>query len=248
MRKRFFVAMAGMLSIGLIAVAPLKAATNKPAKQVNTYILLDRTGSMEPLWAEALSSVNAFAENVGKADPKDPTDRLEARVTLAVFDAQGSIDFNVLRDKVRPQDWRKVTSEEANPRGTTPLYDAIGQMMSVVNTDNPERAVIVIMSDGEENASREIDRDRAKALLDGARKRGYEVVFLGADFANFSDAGGVGITPTRSMAIEKENLNGSMQSLAKKSRNYGNTNAEVTFDEKDRQEAGEEKVKAKNNQ
>ncbi|WKL58166.1 vWA domain-containing protein [Asticcacaulis sp. ZE23SCel15] len=251
MRKLLLAAMA--LTVSISVASNVQADIRQKPADLNTYILLDRTGSMSSMWAEALSSVNAYAENVGRSDPSKPFDRhLNTRVTLAVFDAQDGLQFNVLRDKVAPLNWQDVTNAEASPRGMTPLYDAIGQIIATASKDNPKKAVIVIMTDGQENASREMTQKSAKAALDAAKKRGWEVVFLGADFSNFSDADGVGIERTKSMAVDKSALGETMQRLAKKSRDYGvaapAAPAPVTFDAEDRAAAKEEAVKQKQGQ
>ena len=130
---------------------------------MKSYILLDRTGSMSSIWGEALSSVNAYASAVGKAEDGE-TDDLETTVTLAVFDAQEGLQFDVLRDDVKAADWQSVSNDEVAPRGMTPLFDAIGRIVATAEADNPEKAVIVIMTDGLENSSREITKEGAKSL------------------------------------------------------------------------------------
>lgn len=221
------------------------AATTQPsaAGAVKSYILLDRTGSMQGIWEEALSSVNAYAETFGKREAGDA--ELDTRVTLAVFDAEDGLQFDVLRKDVKTADWRKVTNDEASPRGMTPLFDAIGKIVATAEADAPEKAVIVIMTDGEENSSRELKKADAKAALDRAEKRGWQVVFLGADFAKFSDADAVGVARSKQMAVSPAQLNETMQRLGKKSRAYGQSLApkDVEFDADDRAAADEEGVK-----
>ncbi|MEO1966385.1 vWA domain-containing protein [Hyphomonas sp.] len=212
--------------------------THAPAK-IHSYILLDRTGSMSSIWDEALSSVNAYAANIaGQAGDVAP------KITLAVFDAQDGLQFDVLRRAVPPDGWQKVTDKEASPRGMTPLFDAIARLISMAEGDNPDKAVIVIMTDGAENASREVTKEGVKAALDRAEKRGWEIVFLGAEFANFSDADAVGISPRKSMAMGRGRMSESMTRLARKSQIYyaSEASAPVEFDETDREEAGEADV------
>ena len=98
-------------------------ATLTGGNEVHSYILLDRTGSMSSIWDEALTSVNAYAAAVGEAEEGE-TDDLETSVTLAVFDAQDGLQYDVLRKDVEPSAWTKVTSDEVSPRGMTPLFDA----------------------------------------------------------------------------------------------------------------------------
>jgi hypothetical protein len=257
MRKLFAALVALSVPVALLA-SPVLAETSlrAPQNSVSTYILLDRTGSMSDRWAEALSSVNAYAVALGEDEaPRPdlqvvvPKPTLKTSVTLAVFDAQDGLQFDVLRRGVDPHGWKPVTSQEASPRGMTPLFDAMGQMMALAEKDNPKKAVIVIMTDGAENASREMTKLKVKASLDRARERGWEVVFLGADFSNFADASGVGVTASKSIAVDKSALSGTMQRLAKKSRDYGQSAAPapVTFDAEDRKVAKEDQVKQKQN-
>ena len=217
-----------------IAKTPLKPA-------VHSYILLDRTGSMEPIWTEALASVNAYADGLAALDGGP---RIDADITLAAFDAQDGFQFDVLRDDVDAENWNKITTKELSPRGMTPLYDAIGRIVSLAEKDKPGKAVIVIMTDGEENASTEMDKKAAKAALDRVRAKGWEVVFLGTEFSNFDDAEGVGQTASRNMAVSKDQLSDSMNRLAQKSKSYASGAApSVEWNAEDRAAAKEEEVK-----
>lgn len=234
------------LLAGVALAAPLAPDTEETP--MHSYILLDRTGSMSTIWEEALSSVNAYANSVAEEEEGGP-DTLETRVTLAVFDAQDGLQFDVLRKGVDADAWREVTNDEAAPRGMTPLFDAIGRLVAIAEADAPDKAVIVIMTDGHENASREMTREGAKAALDRAAAKGWEVVFLGADFARFDDAEAVGVAAAKSMAISPERMQESMYRLGKKGRAYAKgEEAEVVFDEDDRAAAGEEDVKQREGQ
>lgn len=232
----------------LAATASAKVLPAKPPKAdtVQSYILLDRTGSMSDIWDEALSSVNAYADSFAADAPgaEIAGADIDTAVTVAVFDYQDGMQFDVLRDKVDPSAWSAITNDEANPRGMTPLFDAIGKMITRAEADNPEKAVIVIMTDGLENSSREFTRDGAKAALDRAEARGWEVIFLGAEFASFNDAEAVGMSSSKTMAVGQGRMQGSMDSLAQKARAYGKgASAEIEFNAEDRAAADEEGVK-----
>jgi len=101
------------------------------------------------------------------------------KVTLALFDHHDGLKFDLLRRGVRAGGWTRVTEAEASPRGMTPPFDSIARIVSLAESDAPERGVIVIMTDGAENASREVTKQGARAALDRARARGWEVVFPG---------------------------------------------------------------------
>jgi hypothetical protein len=239
-------ALALILALGLTVPSVSTAAAKAPrSPAIHSYILLDRSGSMEPIWSEALSSVNAYADGLATLDGGP---RVDADITLAVFDAQDGFQFDVLRDDVDAERWKRVTSDEVNPRGMTPLYDAIGRIVSLAEKDRPEKAVIVIMTDGEENSSEEMTKVTAKAALDRVRKKGWEVVFLGAEFSNFDDAEGVGQSTSRNMAVGKDQLSDSMRRLSQKSKDYASGAAPtVEWNAEDRAAAKEEEVKQRNN-
>src|SRR5262245_24746252 len=148
---------------------------------MNVYMLLDRTGSMQTIWAETLSSVNAYVQTLA-------ADHLDARVTLAMFDSHNGTQFDVIRDAVPVRNWVPVTDQEASPRGYTPLYDAIGRLMGLAAADRSDKAAVIVITDGQENASVEVTREGAKAMFDTARGRGWDVVFLGANFDAFAQA------------------------------------------------------------
>jgi hypothetical protein len=214
-----------------------------PAGPSHSYVLLDRTGSMGGIWDEALGSVNAYVEALAKPETGAQPDAGE-KVTIAVFDHHGGLQFDVIRKGVLLTDWKKVTNDDATPRGMTPLFDALARTVALAEADNPARAVIVVMTDGAENASKEVTKDGAKAALDRARARGWEVVFLGADFAKFSDADAVGVAGSKSMAMAPGMFEGSMRKLAAKNRAYyAAESSSVDFNEEDRAESGENDVK-----
>ncbi|PKP82022.1 MAG: VWA domain-containing protein [Alphaproteobacteria bacterium HGW-Alphaproteobacteria-18] len=232
----------------LAATASAKVVPIKPPKPdtVQSYILLDRTGSMSNIWDEALSSVNAYAGSFAADAPgaEIAGADIKTAVTVAVFDYQDGMQFDVLRDKVDPKVWKTITNDEASPRGMTPLFDAIGKIITRAEADNPEKAVIVIMTDGLENASKEFTREGAKAALDRAQARGWEVIFLGAEFARFNDADAVGMASSKTMAIGQGRMEGSMDALAQKARAYGKgAAAEIEFNAADRAAADEAGVK-----
>lgn len=210
---------------------------------MHAYILLDRSGSMQSLWTEALSSVNAYAKELANKKDGGTADSL---VTLAVFDEQAGLQFDILRRKQHVLHWDKVTDADASPRGMTPLLDAIIRIIAVADADNPQKAVIVVMTDGMENASKEVTRDGVKAALDRVKAKGWEVIFLGANFDNIADASSVGVAAGKQMAMSAGTMNASMERLAMKSRAYGAAPpgaAPIEFDKADREVAQESKFK-----
>jgi hypothetical protein len=216
---------------------------------MQAYILLDRSGSMQSLWVEALSSVNAYAKELAntKDDPTPNKSSGDSHITLAVFDDQAGLQFDVLRRKQPALHWEAVTDADASPRGMTPLLDALIRIIALADADKPDKAVIVVMTDGQENASKEVTRDGVKSALERVKAKGWEVVFLGANFDNIADASSVGVGGSKQMAMSPGTMNESMARLAKKSRAYAAASAPIEFDKADREVAQEAKIKGNKN-
>lgn len=195
---------------------------------LNAYVLLDRSGSMSTRWSEALGSVNAYVEGLAK---------VPAKVTLATFDDVAGIQFDVIRDAVPVADWKNVTADEASPRGGTPLFDAIGRVVALADKANAEKTIVVVMTDGGENMSREITKTGVKAAVERCQARKWEVVFLGADFDAFGEAANVGVGAGKVLRMSAGNYRSATANLAAKSMGYFTGAEAVSFDEKDRAEA-----------
>ena len=194
---------------------------------LNAFVLLDRSGSMNSRWDEALGAVNAYVRELGDA----------AAVTLATFDAVDGLKFDVIRDHVPAVDWKDVTSADASPRGQTPLLDAVARIVALAETADGARTVIVVMTDGHENASREVTKEQARAAVQRCKAKHWQVVFLGADFDAFGEAGEVGVTSAQTLRTNSGRYEVSMKSVARHSRRYRDAGESIVFSDEDRKEA-----------
>jgi hypothetical protein len=198
---------------------------------MNFYILLDRTGSMASIWAETLSSINAYVEKLA-------SDKVDAKITLAMFDSHNGTQFDIIRRSTHVKDWPPVTERDALPRGYTPLYDAIGRLMGLAGADAAETAGIIIVTDGLENASREVTREGAKAMLDRARGKGWDIVFLGANFDAFGQAASLGQAAAQTLNIAPGAMAAAMAGpMAARAKAYSVGAAPGAFSEDDRRTA-----------
>ena len=104
---------------------------------------------------------------------------VEQRVTLLTF---SSNKLNYVFDNTPAS---QITSTEVpyHPNGCTPLYDAIGNSISKVYAAcaEDEVAIVTIITDGEENASREFQLSDVKRLIEKQRKAGWTVALIGTD-------------------------------------------------------------------
>lgn len=189
------------------------------------YILLDRSQSMVSQWKEALGSVNGYVENLPN----------KTRVVLSVFD---TVSYDMIRNTTA-KEWRNVTEEDAKPRGGTPLFDSAARMMWRIMDDNPEKAIFVVMTDGEENNSRHFKQADVKSMVSQLENRKYEVIFLGANFDKVGDvAQGFGLAADKFTNITTRNLGQYMTgTVAQASVNYLNTGEAMSFSADDKKKA-----------
>ena len=173
---------------------------------MNVYFLLDRSGSMSSLWSEAIGSINAYVNKLES----------DTKVVLAAFDNQS---YDILRDS-KVKDWNIVEQTELAPRGMTPLYDSCGKLMSRALEDNAEKTVLVVMTDGYENCSKEYSNIAIKAKIKTFEEKGWEVIFLGANFDVRKQASDLNVASWKTAEFKPGNFVASMDTLATSTRAY----------------------------
>lgn len=152
-------------------------------------LLIDRSGSMGSIQAEAQGAVNAFI-----ADQKE----VEGTATLFLADFDGTEPLAVHFDG----DLAFAEDYTLSPRGMTPLNDAIGlgikatgeALDALKEDEKPSNVVFVIVTDGGENASQEYTNTSARNLIKHHEdKYDWSFVFLAsgmeAQSASYNYAG-----------------------------------------------------------
>lgn len=188
---------------------------------MNVYLLLDRSGSMQTNWVEVLGSVNSY---VKKLDADD-------RVHVAVFDDQ----YDIVRE-CPVEHWADITNEDAQPRGMTALYDSCGKIMKQAEEDGVEKTVLVIMTDGYENASREYSQQSIKSKVeDWEKNKNWEVVFLGANFDSVATvSSSLGGMNSKTANFTAGNYMRGFDTLATSTKNYKVSGQAINFTEEDK--------------
>lgn len=167
-----------------------------PVSPTHIYVLLDRSGSMQAIADDVIGGFNSYLE-AQQAEGDD------AVITLVQFDDQDP--FEVLVDAVPLREVLPLEAERYQPRGMTPLLDACGAVIGhagrraqlLAAAGAPEEAVVVvILTDGHENASREFSRTAWLELKRAREAQGWTFVYLGAGPDAFAEAGGMGFAET----------------------------------------------------
>ena len=159
------------------------AAQAEPTDKTNKVlvsVVLDRSGSMNSCRDKTIEGYNEYL-NALRMD-KDS----EYSVTLIQFDLDvAAPDLTVCYVDKPLADVPNLTMATYEPRGSTPLYDAIGECIRRIEAKN--RAVInLIITDGQENASQEFNNESIKAFVKQKESEGQTFVFLGANIDAFA--------------------------------------------------------------
>lgn len=141
-------------------------------------IVLDRSGSMESCKESTVAGFNEFIQTQREIPG-------EATVKLVQFDDQ----YETVFDKPL-KECPELTQNTFVPRGSTALLDAQGrtivelghELAALPESERPSKVIVVTLTDGLENASKEFSLDKIGAMIREQRdKYNWDFVFLGAN-------------------------------------------------------------------
>jgi hypothetical protein len=164
-------------------------------KSIN--FVLDETGSMLICKEATISGFNEYIDTL-KNDKK-----VKYTMTLTRFNsAKIHIDYVNKRLEDVPQ----LTEDTYKPDNLTPLYDAIGQTISKVEKEkvSPKDVLFVIMTDGQENASKEYEQKTIFSLIKEKTSKGWTFAFLGANQDAYVEAGRIGVLAGNAVLYSKK--------------------------------------------
>ena len=152
--------------------------TETASKKVYNLIIVDESGSMCIIHREALAGLNETIDTCQQMQKTHP--EMTQKLTLITFDSD---HFKLHYDDVSANEARKLTVHDYQPSGATPLYDAIGKGIAKVNaqTGAEDHVLVTIITDGEENCSREYNLRMVKNLIEKQKKLGWTFTLIGTD-------------------------------------------------------------------
>ena len=159
--------------------------------------ILDRSGSMGGLESDTIGGFNSMMEQQKKTGEK-------AVVSTVLFDDV----CEVIHDRVPIEKIEKMTDKQYYVRGCTALLDAVGGAIHHIGNvhkyareeDRPEKTIVVITTDGMENASCKYSRDKIEKMVKRQQKKyGWEFIFIGANIDAYAEAQKYGIRKDRAV-------------------------------------------------
>ena len=157
--------------------------------------ILDRSGSMSGLESDTIGGFNSLIAKQKKEEG-------QALVSTVLFDDRS----DVLHDRVPLDQIKPMTDEDYFVRGCTALLDAVGGAIHHIGNvhkyarpeDRPEKTMVIITTDGMENASKRYTYEKVKSMIERQKEKyGWEFIFLGANIDAVEVAGRFGISEDR---------------------------------------------------
>lgn len=155
-------------------------------------VVLDRSGSMAPLTNDTIGGFNTFLAEQKKVPG-------EAVLTLATF----STNYTLIHDCKPINEVPALTTETYTTGGSTALLDAIARTINATGTklaamkeeERPSQVMLVIITDGEENASREFAHEKVMQMIKHQQEKySWSVIYLGANQDAFAVSSRLGVS------------------------------------------------------
>jgi hypothetical protein len=207
------------------------------ADYTHISFLLDRSGSMQSILDDTIGGFNSFLNSQREGAPG------RATFTLARFDDTYE-PVATMTNIAYVKDLNRATFV---PRGSTALLDSIARIISETGAalrlmpeeSRPAKVLLVILTDGKENASKEYKLEQVSEMIRHQREKyGWEFIFLGANQDAIATACKIGIDLQKAMTYGANTIGtqGAYASLGDKVKVYrsvGATAQSLNFNDSD---------------
>ena len=201
-------------------------------KRTLYHFILDSSGSMS---ADRVNTVNLFNRQVATVRSLAITYPEQTFLTgLTIFNEQ----INHLLRETPVHKLIELSHDRYRPDGYTALYDAIGESVSGIKErfgtviENGEMSVVVIiLTDGHENASRRFDQRMIAAMIDELQATdGWTFTILGADFDITQVSDGMNLERKYTFNYSKSDFQGISDDMENSLRSYADSKSKGFID------------------
>lgn len=148
---------------------------------IYNIVILDESGSMNSIKQQAINGYNETVQTI-KVAQKKHIETQQHFVTLVTFDSEA---VKTIYDCVPCEKAEELTSEAYQPNAMTPLYDAMGMTLSrfrySLNENADNKILVTIITDGEENSSKEYSGAMIKKMVDELKAKDWVFTYIGAN-------------------------------------------------------------------
>jgi hypothetical protein len=158
-------------------------------KKTHIHFILDRSGSMWEIKNDTIGGFNSFiTQQLQNNDDK-------CYMSLYQFDHE----YQIVYENKEIKDVKFLDDESFIPRGQTSLLDAIGRTVCSITKNENTKNIVVILTDGFENTSKEYRNEDITKLIKEKENDNVEFVFLGANQDAIQTASKIGISANSAM-------------------------------------------------
>ena len=181
------------------------------AKKKKTLVcfVLDETGSMDRYKDVTISGYNEYIDQL----------RSEKKFSMMLtrFNS-ASIEIG---EPEPIQDATRLTNETYNPNNLTPLYDAVvATIKKADKVKNGGAVLVVVMTDGQENASRQYTREDVFKLIEKKEEDGWQFAYLGANQDAYAEGQKLGVAGGSTINYGQTKTSETFAAMADSSRKY----------------------------
>ena len=151
---------------------------NKKNEEMDVVFLLDRSGSMGGIESDTIGGYNSYIESQKNKN---------VRVTTVLFDDE----YELLHNRVKISEVKKLTNEQYFVRGSTALLDAVGKTINMLEAANSNKVIFIITTDGLENSSIEFSKKQITKMI--KKHNEWEFIYIGANIDSYAEASSLGI-------------------------------------------------------
>lgn len=188
----------------------------KKAKPTEIVVVLDRSGSMNSIRDDSIGGFNTFIEEQAGVPG-------ECFISLIQFDHE----IDVVYEGRAAGDVPPLTTETYIPRGYTSLRDAIARGVALLEKRIAGKEgilpVLVILTDGFENASKEVSHERLMQILDKCATDKWGVIYLGANQDAISVGASMNVSVFTSSSFSPKRVAGALRSTSANLASYRGT-------------------------
>ena len=149
-------------------------------RTVHNLVILDESGSMEAIKTATIKGFNEVVQTIKGIERQFPEQ--EHVITLVTFNGLG-IKTKLFNKKVKTLE--EIDEAAYQPDSLTPLYDAVGFSIGKVRREVDSKkecsVLVTILTDGEENDSKEFSGAEIKKLIKELKKQGWTFTYIGAN-------------------------------------------------------------------
>lgn len=173
--------------------------------KVFNLIILDESGSMQLIKQATINGFNEVVQTIKGIEKQFPEQ--EHFISLVTFNGLG---IKTLLSVQPVTTLMEIDERTFLPDASTPLFDAIGfSLTNLVREVEkiPEHIVLVtILTDGEENSSREFSGSTIKKMIDDLSMKNWTFTYIGANHDVVDFAMKISITNTMSFQANETDM------------------------------------------